>query len=148
MKIILQKEFPNLGDAGDIKDVSDGYARNFLIPNRIAIRADEGSTKVALHQKKMINLKKDKRTKSMSDVANKLKDKEIEVFVKVGENDKLFGSVTPQDISLALKNSGFDIDKRKIEISEAIKSLGSFQAKVKLADGIQSVIQVKVAKQG
>ncbi len=148
MKIILQKDFPNLGDAGDIKDVSDGYARNFLIPNRIAIRADEGSTKVALHQKKMINLKKDKRTKSMSDVANKLKGKEIEVFVKVGENDKLFGSVTPQDISLALKNSGFDIDKRKIEISEAIKSLGSFQAKVKLADGIQSVIQVKVAKQG
>jgi large subunit ribosomal protein L9 len=66
----------------------------------------------------------------------------------VGENDKLFGSVTPQDISLALKNSGFEIDKRKIEISEAIKSLGSFQAKVKLADGIQSVIQVKVAKQG
>jgi large subunit ribosomal protein L9 len=58
MKIILQKDFPNLGDAGDIKDVSDGYARNFLIPNRIAIRADEGSTKVALHQKKMINLKK------------------------------------------------------------------------------------------
>ena len=148
MKIILQKDFPNLGDAGDIKDVSDGYARNFLIPNRIAIRADEGSTKVALQQKKMINLKKDKRTKSMSDVANKLKGKEIEVFVKVGENDKLFGSVTPQDISLALKNSGFDIDKRKIEISEAIKSLGSFQAKVKLADGIQSVIQVKVAKQG
>jgi large subunit ribosomal protein L9 len=148
MKIILQKDFPNLGDAGDIKDVSDGYARNFLIPNRIAIRADEGSTKVALHQKKMINLKKDKRTKSMTDVANKLKGKEIEVFVKVGENDKLFGSVTPQDISLALKNSGFEIDKRKIEISEAIKSLGSFQAKVKLADGIQSVIQVKVAKQG
>jgi len=148
MKIILQKDFPNLGDAGDIKDVSDGYARNFLIPNRIAIRADEGSTKVALHQKKMINLKKDKRTKSMSDVADKLKGKEIEVFVKVGENDKLFGSVTPQDISLALKNSGFEIDKRKIEISESIKSLGSFQAKVKLADGIQSVIQVKVAKQG
>ena len=148
MKIILQKDFPNLGDAGDIKYVSDGYARNFLIPNRIAIRADEGSTKVALHQKKMINLKKDKRTKSMTDVANKLKGKEIEVFVKVGENDKLFGSVTPQDISLALKNSGFEIDKRKIEISEAIKSLGSFQAKVKLADGIQSVIQVKVAKQG
>ncbi|NBU97832.1 MAG: 50S ribosomal protein L9 [Spirochaetia bacterium] len=148
MKIILQKDFPNLGDAGDIKDVSDGYARNFLIPNRIALRADEGSTKIALHQKKMINLKKDKRTKSMSEVANNLKGKEIEVFVNVGENDKLFGSVTPQDISLALKSSGFEIDKRKIEISEAIKSLGTFQAKVKLADGIQSVIQVKVSKQG
>ncbi len=148
MKIILQKDFPNLGDAGDIKDVSDGYARNFLIPNRIAIRADEGSTKVALHQKKMINLKKDKRTKSMTEVANKLKGLEVEVSVKVGENDKLFGSVTPQDISQALKNSGFEIDKRKIEISETIKSLGSFQAKIKLADGIQSLIQVKVAKQG
>jgi large subunit ribosomal protein L9 len=147
MKVILQKDFPNLGDAGDIKDVSDGYARNFLIPQRIASRADEGSTKIAVHQKKMIELKKEKRKKSMQDVAVGLKDKEVEVLVKVGENDKLFGSVTPQDISLALKKLGMDIDKRKIELVETIKSLGTFSAKIKLADGIQSIVQVKVSKQ-
>lgn len=147
MKVILQKDFPNLGDAGDIKVVSDGYARNYLIPNRIAIRADEGSTKAAIHQKKLIELKKDKRKKSMEEVANKLKGKEVEVLVRVGENDKLFGSVTPYDISIALKNSGFEIDKRKIELTETIKSIGNYQARIKLADGIQSTIQVKVNKQ-
>jgi len=147
MKVILQKDFPNLGDAGDIKDVSDGYARNFLIPKRIASRADEGSTKAALHQKKMIELKKEKRKKAMEDIAQKLKGKEVVVQVKVGENDKLFGSVTPHDVSIALKNSGFEIDKRKIELPESIKSLGNFQAKIKLAEGLQSIIQVKVAKQ-
>jgi large subunit ribosomal protein L9 len=147
MKVILQKDFPNLGDAGDIKEVSDGYARNFLIPQRIASRADEGSTKIAVHQKKMIELKKEKRKKSMQDVAVGLKDKEVEVLVKVGENDKLFGSVTPQDISLALKKIGMDIDKRKIELVETIKTLGTFPAKIKLADGIQSIVQVKVSKQ-
>jgi large subunit ribosomal protein L9 len=147
MKVILQKDFPNLGDAGDIKDVSDGYARNFLIPQRIATRADESSTKIAIHQKKMIELKKEKRKKSMQDISGSLKGKEVEVLVKVGENDKLFGSVTPQDISNALKKIGFEIDKRKIEITETIKALGTFQAKIKLADGIISVIQVKVTKQ-
>jgi len=147
MKVILQKDYQNLGDAGDIKDVSDGYARNFLIPNRIAIRADEGSAKAALHQKKMIELKKEKRKKSMEEVATKLKGKEIEVFVKVGENDKLFGSVTPQDVSQALKNSGFEVDKRKIEFTESIKALGSYQVRIKLADGIQSIVQVRVSKQ-
>jgi len=147
MKVILQKDFPNLGDAGDIKDVSDGYARNFLIPQRIATRADESSTKIAIHQKKMIELRKEKRKKSMQDISGSLKGKEVEVLVKVGENDKLFGSVTPQDISNALKKIGFEVDKRKIEITETIKALGTFQAKIKLADGIISVIQVKVTKQ-
>jgi len=132
---------------GDIKDVSDGYARNFLIPQRIATRADESSTKIAIHQKKMIELKKEKRKKSMQDISGSLKGKEVEVLVKVGENDKLFGSVTPQDISNALKKIGFEVDKRKIEITETIKALGTFQAKIKLADGIISVIQVKVTKQ-
>ena len=76
MKVILQKDFPNLGDAGDIKDVSDGYARNFLIPQRIATRADESSTKIAIHQKKIIELKKEKRKKSMQDISTSVELKE------------------------------------------------------------------------
>ena len=109
MKIVLQKDFPNLGDAGDIKEVADGYARNFLIPQKIAIRASEGSTKTALHQKKLIELKKEKRTKSMQELSKSISNKEVEIIVNVGENDKLFGSVTAQDIASALKKTGIEI---------------------------------------
>lgn len=146
MKVVLQKDYPNLGDAGDIKEVSDGYARNFLIPQRIAVRADVGNTKVALHQKKLIELKKDKRKKSMEGISKSLQDKEVEIFVNVGENDKLFGSVTHQDVANAIKTLGVDIDKRKIEFPENIKALGSYNIKVKLAEGIQAGLKLKVSK--
>jgi large subunit ribosomal protein L9 len=148
MKVVLQKDFPNLGDAGDIKDVSDGYARNFLIPNRIAVRADEGNTKVALHQKRIIDLKKDKRKKSMQEIAKSLNDKEVEVLVNVGENDKLFGSVTHQDVANAIKTLGVEVDKRKIEFPENIKALGSYNIKIKLSEGIQASLKLKVSKAG
>ncbi|MCB1142067.1 MAG: 50S ribosomal protein L9 [Leptospiraceae bacterium] len=147
MKIVLQKDFPNLGDAGDIKEVADGYARNFLIPQKIAIRASEGSTKTALHQKKLIELKKEKRTKSMQELSKSISNKEVEIIVNVGENDKLFGSVTAQDIASALKKTGIEIDKRKIELNDSIKALGTFPVKIKLADGIHSTISVKVSKE-
>ncbi|MBE7413417.1 MAG: 50S ribosomal protein L9 [Leptospiraceae bacterium] len=147
MKVILQKDVSNLGDAGDIKEVSDGYARNFLFPKKFAIRADEGNTKTAIHQKKMALLKKEKRKKTMSDLASSINGKEFELKVKVGEKDKLFGSVTANDISVMLKNSGFDIDKRKIELSDQIKSLGEFSAKIKLADGINASVKIKVDKE-
>lgn len=146
MKVILQKDFPNVGDAGDVKEVSDGYARNFLIPQKIAIRADVGSTKAALHHKKLVELKKDKRKKSMQGIADGLKNRELEVFVKVGENEKLFGSVTHSDVASALKTAGFDIDKRKIEFPENIKALGDYNVKIKLAEGIISSVKLKVSK--
>jgi len=118
MKVILRKDFVNLGDAGDIKEVSDGYARNYLIPNKIAVRADEGSTKAAVHQKKMIEQKKEKRKSSMLGIAESLNGKEVEIAVKTGENDKLFGSVTHSDVSKAVKSVlNVELDKRKIELS-------------------------------
>ena len=148
MKVILRKDFVNLGDAGDIKEVSDGYARNYLIPNKIAVRADEGSTKAAVHQKKMIEQKKEKRKSSMLGIAESLNGKEVEIAVKTGENDKLFGSVTHSDVSKAVKNAlNVELDKRKIEFSENIKALGTYQIRIKLADGISATIQLKVTKQ-
>ncbi|HMV76705.1 MAG TPA: 50S ribosomal protein L9 [Leptospiraceae bacterium] len=148
MKVILRKDFVNLGDAGDIKEVSDGYARNYLIPNKIAVRADEGSTKAAVHQKKMIEQKKEKRKSSMLGIAESLNGKEVEIAVKTGENDKLFGSVTHSDVSKAVKNAlNVELDKRKIEFSENIKAIGTYQIKIKLADGISAAIQLKVTKQ-
>lgn len=148
MKVILRKDFVNLGDAGDIKEVSDGYARNYLIPNKIAVRADEGSTKAAVHQKKMIDQKKEKRKSSMLGIAESLNGKEVEIIVKTGENDRLFGSVTHSDVSKAIKNVlNVELDKRKIEFSENVKALGTYQIKIKLADGISAAIQLKVTKQ-
>ncbi len=147
MKVILQKDHPNLGEAGDIKEVADGFARNFLIPQKIAIRADEGSTKAALHQKKLAEIKKEKKKKSLDGIAQTLKGKEVEVFVKVGENDKLYGSVTHQDVANAIQSTfGIELDKRKIEFPENIKSLGQFNIKIKLAEGIQPELKLKVSK--
>ena len=146
MKVILQKDVSNLGDAGDLKEVADGYARNFLLPNRLAIRANDGSTKVIEHQRKLAAVKKEKRVKSMQEIAKAIESKELQILVKVGENDKLFGSVTSLDIANALKKEGIEIDKRKIEIPEHIKALGNYQAKVKLADGVSTSIKIKVEK--
>lgn len=146
MKVILQKDVSNLGDAGDLKEVADGYARNFLLPNRLAIRANEGSAKVIEHQRKLAAMKKDKRVKSMKEIATLIESKEFQVFAKVGENDKLFGSVTSIDIASALKKEGIEVDKRKIEIPEHIKSLGNYQVKLKLTDGITTIIKLKVEK--
>lgn len=147
MKVVLQKDVLNLGDAGDVKEVADGYARNFLIPRRLAIRANEGNTKAALHQKKLADLKREKRVKVMKDLASSIEGKTYEISVKVGENDKLFGSVTANDISLAIKKAGVEIDKRKIELNEPLKALGEFKVKVRLAEGIAPQILVKVSGQ-
>lgn len=147
MKVILQKDYPNLGEAGDIKEVADGFARNFLIPQKIAIRADEGSTRAALHQKRLAEIKKEKKKKSLEGIAQTLKGKEIEIFVKVGENEKLYGSVTHQDVANAIQTAfGVSIDKRKIEFPENIKALGQYNIKIKLSEGIQTELKLKVSK--
>lgn len=145
MKVILQKDVLNLGDAGDVKEVADGYARNFLIPRRFAVRANEGNTKAAVHQKKLADLKREKRVKVMKDLAASIDGKTYEVKVKVGENDKLFGSVTTNDIANAMKKTGIELDKRKIDLGEPLKALGEFKLKVRLAEGVIPTIIVKVS---
>lgn len=134
----------NLGDAGEIKEVKDGYARNFLLPKKLAIRASEGSTKMALHQKRLADLKKDRRVKTMKEMATSIDGQNIEIQVKQGENEKIFGSVTAQDIAQSLASKGFQIDKRKIELDQPIKSVGEFKIRLKLAEGIQAQINLAV----
>lgn len=147
MKIILQKDVPHLGEAGDIKIVADGYARNYLLPNKFAERASEGKTKMALHQKKLAEIKKDKRKKSFKEISKTLEGKVYEFFVKTGENDKLYGSVTTIDIANLLKKDGIEIDKRKIELPEHIKALGEYKVKIKLEEGIQAHVKLKIQKE-
>ncbi|ASV10772.1 MULTISPECIES: 50S ribosomal protein L9 [Leptospira] len=147
MRVILQKDVINLGDAGDLKEVADGYARNFLFPKRLAVRANEGNTKAAFHQRKLGELKKEKRKKAMETVATNLNGKEYDILVKTGGGEKLFGAVTPIDVASVLKKNGFELDKRKIEIADPIRNLGSYKIKIRLAEGIQPVITLHVKKE-
>ena len=137
MKVILQKDVPNLGDAGEIKEVAAGYARNYLLPRKLVIAASSGSTRVLQHQQDVIKRKTMKRNKEMSAVAENLKALDaIEIPVRVGAKNKLFGSVTSMQIATVLQEKGFSVDKRKVEMGEKVRALGAFKVKIRLADEI------------
>ena len=144
MKVILKQNVPSLGKAGDLVKVHDGYARNLLIPKGLAIEANEKNIKTFEHEKKNILQKADKEQKAAQDIAAKLADVTITVARKVGDQDKLFGSVTSKDIELALKEKGYDIDKKMIVHDEQIKSLGEFKVKIKLHGGVEAEIKLNV----
>ncbi|HEY1406731.1 MAG TPA: 50S ribosomal protein L9 [Spirochaetota bacterium] len=147
MKVILQKDIPNLGDAGDVKVVADGYARNFLLPKKLVILFNESSKKAIDHQKHLIKVKKDKRRKESEKLADAFKGVVITIKAKVGEEDKLFGSVTTLDIARKLKDAGYEIDKRRIHIDEQIKTLGEHTVTIKLEEGLSSPLKVVVEKE-
>jgi large subunit ribosomal protein L9 len=147
MKVILQKDIMNLGDAGDIKEVADGYARNFLIPKKLVIPASESNKKVIEHQERLIKLKKEKRKKQSEKVHENLNGLEIVITARVGEEEKLFGSITSIDVAKKLLEKGHSIDKRKISIDNPIKTTGEFDIQVKLDDGLTAVVKLKVDKE-
>lgn len=145
MKVILQKDVPNLGDAGDLKEVSRGFARNYLLPRKLVIVAQAGSQRALEHQKRLIQRKNEKRHADMQKVAQELAQiKSIEVSVRVGARNKMFGSVTTQQVALALAEKGFAIDRRKIEISEKIRNLGNYNIRVRLAEKVVTPLQLVV----
>ncbi len=146
MKVILQKDIPNLGDAGDIKDVANGYARNYLIPQKLVIVANDSSQRAIDHQNKLIKIKKEKRKKVSEKLSDSMKGIELKFQVQVGEEDKLFGSITSIDIARELKEKGFELDKRKIMLEAPIKELGEFTVPVKLDEGLTADVKVFVEK--
>ena len=147
MKVILQKDIPNLGDAGDIKIVADGYARNFLLPKKLVIPASEVGKKIIEHQSRLIKLKKDKRKKVNEKILDSISGLELKIAAQVGEEGKLFGSVTSMDIARKLKENGFDIDKRKIQLDSPIKQVGEYEVSLKLDEGLVAAIKVIVDKE-
>ncbi len=144
MKVILQKDIPNLGDAGDIREVADGYARNFLLPRNLVVPATVSSKKAKEHQERMIRIKKEKRRKESEKVLDAINGKELTFTVQVGEEGKLFGSVTSMDLARSLKEEGFAIDKRKISLDTPIKQIGEYEIPLKLDDGLTAHIKVIV----
>ncbi len=147
MKVILQKDILNLGEAGDIKEVSEGYARNFLLPKKLVIVANESSKKAIEHQKKLIKIKKEKRKKLSEKLAGSLSGLEVKIIAQVGEEGKLFGSITNMDIVKKLKEMGHEIDKRKVLLETPIKQTGTYEVPVKLEEGITAKLNVVVDKE-
>ena len=147
MKVILQKDVPNLGDAGDIKEVASGFARNYLLPNKLVIAANESSKKAMDHQAKLVKIKKEKRRKSSEKIVSSISDIELIMPVKVGEEGKLFGSITSMDIAKQLKEKGFEIDKRKILLDAPIKQEGEYKISIKLEEGLIAAVKVIVVKE-
>ena len=144
MQIILKEDVHNLGAAGEVVTVRAGYGRNFLIPQGKAAHATAGNVQAIEHQKKLIAAKNAKLSKDAGAVRDRLAQLEVTIERAVGEEDKLFGSVTSRDIEEALKAKGVDVDHRKIVIAEPIKSLGTHTVDIKLGQGVTGQIKVKV----
>ncbi|MDI3476517.1 MAG: large subunit ribosomal protein [Thermoanaerobacterium sp.] len=144
MKVILQKDVKGIGKAGDIVNVSDGYGRNYLLPRGLAIDATKSNINVLNEKKKAEEKKRQKEVEAAQEIAKKLSQETIKLKVKTGENGKLFGSITSKDIQDELNKIGYDIDKKKINLADAIKTTGTFNVDVKLYPGIQAKIKVEV----
>lgn len=147
MKVILRKNFEQLGQIGDIVDVKDGFARNFLIPRNIAFAAQKGNMKALEEEKKQLAKKKVKELQAAEKLAVELEKISVTIPVKVGEEDKIFGTVTNQMIADAIKEKGYDIDKRRIEIVEPIKSLGIYSVNIKLHPTVTAVVKTWVVRE-
>lgn len=145
MKVILRQNVDTLGKAGDLVKVADGYARNFLIPKGLAAEASGKNLKVFEHEKRRILLMADKLQKQAEETAAKLGGLTCTIARRVGEQEKLFGSVGAKDIAEALAAQGADIEKKNILLDEPIKSLGEFPVRIRLGAGVTAEIKVVVA---
>ena len=145
MKVAFLEDVPRVAKAGETKEVADGYARNFLIPRKLAVPASR-RTISAIEAERLIREKKQARIESeLAEMARNLNGKEITLEVKVGARDRLYGSITSADIAAELeRDTGFAIDKRKVELPEPIRELGSREVTLKLGNNISFTINVIV----
>ncbi|HHW56286.1 MAG TPA: 50S ribosomal protein L9 [Clostridia bacterium] len=144
MKVILVKDIKNIGKAGEVVNVSDGYGRNYLIPKGLAIEATESNLKMLNERKKAEERKMQQELEEAQKIAQKLSNLTLALKVKAGENGKLFGSITSKDIEEALRGKGFEIDKKKIVLPESIKIIGTYYADIKLYQGVSAKVKIDV----
>lgn len=144
MKVILLNNVKALGKKGDVVNVSDGYANNFLLKNKLAVPASAGNLNINAQEKAMQAKKIKEETLSAEETARKLKDIVVVVKTKVGENGKAFGSISSKEIAEELVKMGYDIDKKKIELDSPIKTVGEYVVPVRLYKGVMGKINLKV----
>jgi large subunit ribosomal protein L9 len=144
MEVILRDHVENLGRRGDVVKVADGYARNYLLPRKLALPATEANRKVVDRQRKIADVKDAEERSGAEALAARLAALEIVVSRRVGEQGHLYGSVTSADIAEVMAGQGFEIDKRKISLAEPLKQLGEFTVPVKLHRDVVAQLTVKV----
>jgi large subunit ribosomal protein L9 len=144
MKLILREDVENLGKGGELVEVKNGYGRNFLIPRGLAVVANPRNIREVEHQKAVAVAKAAKLKASAVALAKRLADTAVTLKRKVGEQDKLYGSVTAMDVAEALAARGLDIDRRSIDLAEPIKAIGDFEVGVKLHSEVVGKVKVRV----
>jgi large subunit ribosomal protein L9 len=146
MKIILKEDLKDLGKCGEVIQVKDGYARNYLFPKNLAIPATKGNLRSINEVTRQKKIRDDKKIKGDEKLKADLEKISITAEVRVGEEDRVFGSVTSQDIAGLLKEKGFEVDKRKIELDEPIKALGVYTIPVKIHGELVANLKLWVVK--
>jgi large subunit ribosomal protein L9 len=148
MEVILREHVDNLGRRGEVVKVADGYARNYLLPRKLALLATEGNKKQIERERAKFDAKEAEEKKVAEAIAERVTGVEIVIARRVGETAALYGSVTSADIADALTAKGFEIERRKLQLAEPIKQLGEFDVPVRLSREVTAHVKVKVVAEG
>jgi large subunit ribosomal protein L9 len=148
MEVILRDHVDNLGRRGEIVKVADGYARNYLLPRKLALPATDGNKKHVERERAKFEAKESEERKVVEAVASRLANVELVIARRVGETEALYGSVTTADIAEGLAAKGFDVDRRKLQLADPIKKIGEFDVPIKLHRDVTATVKVKVVPEG
>ncbi len=147
MLVILLEDVKNLGKKDEIKRVSDGYARNFLLKQKLAKIAGQGEVTAVEKRKEVEKIKKEKKKTEEKETAKKIKDLSLQIKVKAGEKDELFESINAQKISEKIKEAGFDVEKEQVDIDSPIKELGDYKIKINFKHADSEEVDLKISKE-
>ena len=148
MEVILLEEVEGLGRRGDKVSVARGYARNYLLPRKLALAATSGGARIFMESERVKAAKQDRMLVLAEKAAVKLNKLSVTVFMQAGEDDRLFGSVTASDIAEKIVAEGYEVDKRQIQLEEPLKALGAYKVKLKLHGDVEASVRVWVKKEG
>jgi len=147
MEVILRADVPKLGHRGEVVNVADGYARNYLLPRKMAVAATAGNKKV-IEQEKTASVRREVTDKTQAEqLAKMLADVTVVVARKAGEEDQLYGSVTSIDVAEALQAKGYSVDRRKIQLEDPIRTLGEFQVPLRLHRNVEAAVKLQVVRE-
>ena len=147
MEVILRDHVDNLGKRGEVVKVAAGYARNFLLPRKLALPATEANKERIARERKIVEAREGEERGAAEAIADRLAALDLQISRKVGDNDTMFGSVTSGDIADLLKEKGFDIDRRKILLPDAIRTIGESHVPVKLHRDVTAQLKLTIAKE-
>ena len=147
MEVILREHVDNLGKRGEIVKVADGYARNFLLPRKLALPVTDGNKKLIARERKLADAREAEERQTAEALAARIAQAELTIARRVGDTEQLYGSVTSADIAEALSLKGIDVDRRKIQLAEPLKALGETTLAIKLHRDVTAQLKVAVVKQ-